>query len=164
MYISLPSSSSSLRGLHSRVKADDYLRGLLYWRFCHSYCYQESNTKSRPLRVARSTNFLESMSSTPLTPSSPDAIKSPSSSPPSSPPSANISDDEYDPRVEKMQKEEEKLKEETKQERKKTKEAEKQRLEEEEDSQSMTDLDWFLSRSQVCTPSTAQFWCHDLFS
>ena len=48
------------------------------------------------------------------------------------------------------------MKEQTKQERKTTKEAEKQRLEEEEDSKSMTDLDWFLSRSQVCTFSIAQ--------
>lgn len=84
-----------------------------------------------------------------MTPGSPDHIKSPSSSPPSSPPSAHISDDEYDPRVEKMQKEEERLKEETKRERKQTKEDEKERLESEENNQSMTDLDWFLSRSQV---------------
>ena len=89
------------------------------------------------------------MSSTPIIPSSPDGMKSPASSPPSSPPSANISDDEYDPHVEKMQKEEERLKEETRRERKQTKEEEKQRLDGEENAQSMTDLDWFLSRSQV---------------
>ena len=60
-----------------------------------------------------------------------------------------------------MQKEEEKLKEKTQRERMTTKEAEKQRLEEEEDSKSMTDLDWFLSRSQVCTLSITQLWCND---
>ena len=103
----------------------------------------ETSSRDSTCRQAEGT----SMSSTPITPGSPD-VKSPSSSPPSSPPSAHVSDEEYDPRVEKMQAEEERLKEETKQERKQTKEDEKQRLES-EDSQSMTDLDWFLSRSQV---------------
>ena len=86
-----------------------------------------------------------------MTPASPDGLKSPASSLPSSPPSANYSDTEYDPRTEKMQKEEERLKEETIQERKQTKEDEKQRLENEDEGKSMTDLDWFLSRSQVQT-------------
>lgn len=83
-----------------------------------------------------------------MTPGSPDGVKSSASSPPSSPPSAN-SDTEYDPRVERMRREEDILKEETKRERKQTKEDEKQRLESEDDAKSMTDLDWFLSRSQV---------------
>ena len=85
-----------------------------------------------------------------MTPGSPDGVESPASSPPSSPPSAN-SDTEYDPRVENMRREEETLREETKRERKQTKEDEKQRLEHEDDTKSMTDLDWFLSRSQVRT-------------
>ena len=83
-----------------------------------------------------------------MTPGSPDGVKSPASSPPSSPPYAG-SDIEYDPRVERMRREEDKLKEETIRETKQTKEDEKQRLEQEDDTQSMTDLDWFLSRSQV---------------
>ena len=85
-----------------------------------------------------------------MTPGSPDGVESPVSSPPSSPPSAN-SDTEYDPRVENIRREEETLREETKIERKKTKEDERQRLEHEGDTKSMTDLDWFLSRSQVRT-------------
>ena len=55
-----------------------------------------------------------------------------------------------------MQKEEERLKEETKREREQTKANEEQRLENEEDNKSMTDLDWFLSRSQVGTCALGQ--------
>ena len=86
-----------------------------------------------------------------MTPGSPDGVKSPTSSPPSSPPSVNVSDTEYDPRAERMRREEERLKDETKRERRQIREEEEQRLKEEDDGKSMTDLDWFLNRSQVQT-------------
>ncbi|CAD6574501.1 MAG: hypothetical protein ASARMPREDX12_006802 [Alectoria sarmentosa] len=87
------------------------------------------------------------MSSTPMTPGSPDELASPASSPPSSPPSA--ADDAYDPKAEKMREEEEKLRQQSKREEKERKESEKERWQKDgQDPSYMKDLDWFLSRSQ----------------
>jgi len=86
------------------------------------------------------------MSSTPMTPGSLDDALSTVSSPPSSPPSAaDAADDVYDPKAEKMRAEEEKLRRESKREDK----ARRDRWEKDgQDTGSMKDLDWFLSRSQ----------------
>ncbi|CAF9926807.1 hypothetical protein IMSHALPRED_007056 [Imshaugia aleurites] len=87
------------------------------------------------------------MSSTPMTPGSPDELASPASSPPSSPPSAT--DDAYDPQVEKMRDEEEKLRRQSKREEKERREVEEERWKKDgQDPSYMKDLDWFLSRSQ----------------
>ncbi|CAD6580007.1 MAG: hypothetical protein ASARMPRED_009322 [Alectoria sarmentosa] len=87
------------------------------------------------------------MSSTPMTPGSPDELASPASSPPSSPPSA--ADDAYDPKAEKMREEEEKLRQQSKREEKERKESERERWQKDgQDPSYMKDLDWFLSRSQ----------------
>lgn len=81
-----------------------------------------------------------------MTPGSLDDALSTVSSPPSSPPSAaDAADDVYDPKAEKMRAEEEKLRRESKREDK----ARRDRWEKDgQDTGSMKDLDWFLSRSQ----------------
>lgn len=88
------------------------------------------------------------MSSTPMTPGShASAAASPSSSPPSSPPSA--ADETYDPALEKAREEEKRLAAETKKQRKEQKTADADALEDDEKTKdTLTDLDWFLSRSQ----------------
>ena len=89
------------------------------------------------------------MSSTPMTPGSlASAAASPSSSPPSSPPSA--ADEAYDPALEKAREEEARLAAETKKQRKeqKTADAEALKNDDEKAKDTLTDLDWFLSRSQ----------------
>ena len=88
------------------------------------------------------------MNSTPMTPGSPASAASRPSSPPSSPPSA--ADETYDPALEKAQAEEERLAAESKQQRKAQKAADAEELPRGEKAQkdSLSDLDWFLSRSQ----------------
>ncbi|KAF6228689.1 hypothetical protein HO173_011708 [Letharia columbiana] len=87
------------------------------------------------------------MSSTPMTPGSPDELASPASSPPSSPPSA--ADDAYDPKGERMREEEERLRKQSKREERERKAVEEERWQKDgQDPSYMKDLDWFLSRSQ----------------
>ena len=90
------------------------------------------------------------MSSTPMTPGSlASAAASSPSSPPSSPPSA--ADESYDPTFEKAQAEEKRLAAETKQQRKEQNKADAESLQKDGDDKkkdTLTDLDWFLNRSQ----------------
>ena len=72
-----------------------------------------------------------------------------SPTPPSSPPSAAEEDTSYDPKVEAMKREEEKLKEQTRQDWQKRRQKDESTLDGQDNSKSLTDLDWFLSRSQV---------------
>lgn len=81
-----------------------------------------------------------------MTPGSLDDATSTVSSPPSSPPSAaDAADDVYDPKAEKMRAEEEKLRRES---RREDKERHDRWEKDGQDTGSMKDLDWFLSRSQ----------------
>ena len=86
------------------------------------------------------------MSSTPMSPGSRDES---SPTPPSSPPSAAEDDANYDPKVEAMQREEEKLKEQSRRDQQVRKEKDRSTLDGQDNSKSLNDLDWFLSRSQV---------------
>ena len=75
---------------------------------------------------------------------------SPASTIPSSPPPASVSDAEYDPKQDAMQQEEEKLRKQSEREAKRRRELhERNGQKNGQDEQSLKDLDWFLSRSQV---------------
>lgn len=86
------------------------------------------------------------MSSTPMSPGSRDGS---SPTPPSSPPSAAEEDATYDPKVEVMKREEEKLKEQSRKDEQTRRKKNESTLDGQDNSKSLTDLDWFLNRSQV---------------
>ena len=72
-----------------------------------------------------------------------------SPTPPSSPPSAAEEDAIYDPKVEVMKREEEKLKEQSRKDEQTRRKKNESTLDGQDNSKSLTDLDWFLNRSQV---------------
>ena len=91
---------------------------------------------------------------------SPQSRKGSSPTPPSSPPSAPEDDATYNPKIEAMKREEAKLKEQTRQDQRKKRQQDKNTLDGHDNSKSLTDLDWFLNRSQVTAlPDHVCMWC-----